>query len=386
MNRSGSEIRLYSKTGTLYAIGDMMEKSPQNILPDTGLCQSQLLKGMDGQHYLLLSGRVTEEKDPLFLQIAYDISNLYETRSFQQAVFLRIFAVAIILCAFLSYTLSRLLTSPLDRLSHASRAVASGQYNCRIPVCSDDEIGEVSMDFNLMASVLEQNIAQLQQAVEQQERFLGSFAHELKTPMTTLIGYAEMLYSESMTEQERTETARYIYTASKRLDTLWRKLLKLLVLKNEDLPFTAVSPKELLTDMLEELKPIFAPIQLSFQGQDGLCLLEPDLFRSLLLNLLDNAHKSIDQEGNIYVVQAMLLDGCRIVVHDDGRGIPSKSLSQLTQPFYRVDKARSRKSGGSGLGLSICREIVQMHHGTMNFSSSVGKGTSVTIELKGGRA
>ena len=113
-------------------------------------------------------------------------------------------------------------------------------------------------------------------------------------------------------------------------------------------------------------------------------MLEPDLFRSLLLNLLDNARKAVDENGEIHVEQEMLPDGCRIKVCDNGRGIPEQALSQLTQPFYRVDKARSRMSGGTGLGLALCQEIVSLHHGTLRFDSTVGQGTCVTVELKGG--
>ena len=113
-------------------------------------------------------------------------------------------------------------------------------------------------------------------------------------------------------------------------------------------------------------------------------MLEPDLVKSLLVNLLDNARKSMDGGGNIYVVSEMLPDGCRIRVLDTGRGIPQEEIAHITEAFYRVDKSRSRAQGGVGLGLSLCSEIVQLHNGTMSFASRVGNGTCVTVELKGG--
>ena len=82
----------------------------------------------------------------------------------------------------------------------------------------------------------------------------------------------------------------------------------------------------------------------------------------------------------------MLEDGCRILIQDEGRGIPSEALPHLTEAFYRVDKARSREQGGTGLGLALCQEIVELHHGTIRFSNREDRGACVTVELRGGRA
>ena len=142
-----------------------------------------------------------------------------------------------------------------------------------------------------------------------------------------------------------------------------------------------------LAGLLEHLKRLYAQkgIALQYRTEEGACFLEPDLFKPLLVNLMDNARKALDNGGNIYVWQEMLPDGCRVRVLDNGRGIPPEALAHLTEAFYRVDKSRSRAQGGAGLGLSLCNEIVQLHGGTMQFESRVGNGTVVTVELKGGR-
>lgn len=115
--------------------------------------------------------------------------------------------------------------------------------------------------------------------------------------------------------------------------------------------------------------------------------MEPDLVWSLLLNLADNAQKAVSKGGEIRFRQKMLPDGCRIQVLDNGRGIPEKSLEHLTEAFYRVDKARSRKQGGFGLGLALCQEIAAAHSGSIRFANrtDVPHGACVTVELKGGR-
>ena len=162
----------------------------------------------------------------------------------------------------------------------------------------------------------------------------------------------------------------------------------MLSLGRSGLKLVPSSPAALVSGVAEHLKTVYVRqnIQIQYRCAEGVCLLEPDLVKTLLVNLLDNARKALDAGGNIYVLQEMLPDGCRIRVLDNGRGIPPEALSHLTEAFYRVDKSRSRAQGGAGLGLSLCNEIVHLHGGTMQFESRVGNGTVVTVELKGGRA
>jgi len=293
-----------------------------------------------------------------------------------------------VLCAGASYTVSRLLTAPLVGLSRASRAIASGEFSSRTPVRSEDEIGAVSQDFNLMAEQMEKTVWELHQAVERQERFVGSFAHEMKTPMTSLIGYAELLQSGTLTPAEQTEAAGYVYSESKRLSNLSRKLLELLVVKEQDLPLAEVAPEDMLRALADHLKPLLAKrnISISCACQPGTCRLEPDLAWSLLLNLADNAQKAMDRGGELRFESEMLSDGVRFRVLDTGTGIPEEALAHLTEAFYRVDKARSRQQGGFGLGLALCQEIAAFHHGSIRFENRTDiQGCRVTVELRGGR-
>ncbi len=117
----------------------------------------------------------------------------------------------------------------------------------------------------------------------------------------------------------------------------------------------------------------------------GRCLLEPDLFRSLLVNLLDNARKALSDGGEVVVSVETTDEGCTLCVEDNGPGIPAESLERLTEAFYRVDKSRSRRQGGAGLGLTLCAKIAELHKGSLYFESQEGRGTKVTAELKGGR-
>ena len=110
-------------------------------------------------------------------------------------------------------------------------------------------------------------------------------------------------------------------------------------------------------------------------------ILEPDLVKSLLYNLIDNASKAMEGEGIIAVKATAIPGGCEFQVVDNGRGMEESQLSRITEAFYRVDKARSRSQGGAGLGLALCKQIVELYNGSIRFASEPGKGTRVTVDL-----
>jgi signal transduction histidine kinase len=238
-----------------------------------------------------------------------------------------------------------------------------------------------------MAAHLERSFQDLETAMERQELFMGSFAHELKTPMTSIIGYADLLRGQSLTPTEQQESANYIFTEGKRLESLSLKLLDLLVVRRQDFPLSQVWVPALLEETVALMRPSLgeAQLQLRYHFAKGSCYMEPDLVKSLVLNLLDNARKAMEPGGAIRFTSTMTPEGCILVVQDQGRGMEPQELEKITGAFYRVDKARSRAQGGAGLGLSLCQEIVDLHKGTMVFSSQPGQGTTVTVTLKGGR-
>ena len=383
-------LRLDTETGTLYTSEKILPPYFQQLdPPEPGSCTLRIFDYQNDAHYLILSGAAETNGEKLFLYAAYNVSSLYAIRQSQQQTYLRIFGIMALVCAAVSYTVSRLLTAPLEGLSRATRSLASGNFHTRVRVRSEDEVGTVSEDFNAMAARLEEMISQLQQTMERQESFVGSFAHEMKTPMTSLIGYAGLLRDGTLTPDEQDEAVSYIYSEGKRLENLSRKLLELLVLRQGNLSLTAISPAELIRTLAERLRPLYAVkgIQISWECQEGLCRLEPDLTWSLLLNLADNAQKAMENGGTLRFELDLLTDGCRIRVLDTGRGIPPESMDRLTEAFYRVDKARSREQGGFGLGLALCQEIAALHNGSIRFTNRPDgrHGTCVTVELKGGR-
>ncbi len=384
-----SALRLYINDTVLFENGTALpfDDALAERCTET-LCSMKLLSHQ-GRKFQQITGTFHVGEEQLYLDTAYDISSIYTMRDTQLQVYRVLFIAVALLSAVVSYLLAYVLTRPLGHLSKTSRKIAQGSLHLRAQVRTGDEMQSLAEDFNSMADSLVEKIHELEDAMQRQESFMGSFAHELNTPMTSIIGYADLLRSCDMTEEERREAAGYVFSEGQRLESLSLKLLDLLVLRRQDFQLRAASPAQILEDIarLMERNKYNCPITLRYRAEEGRCLLEPDLCKSLLMNLIDNAIKSMDERGGtVSVHMEMLEDGCRCFIRDTGRGIPQEEITRITEAFYRVDKSRSRRQGGVGLGLALCQEIVRLHNGTMEFASEPGKGTTVTITLRGGAA
>ena len=217
-----------------------------------------------------------------------------------------------------------------------------------------------------------------------QEMFVGNFDHELKTPLTSIIGYADMLRSKRMTEEQTVLLANQIFQEGKRLQVMSEKLMQLTVLKRQDFKMRRVSAKRFLTSVYDTVYPAMQAdgIRFTAEIQDGKLTIEPDLMKTVCINLLDNARKAIDGAGGQVVLSGKRVkDGYEIGVRDNGCGIPEEELSKISEAFYMVDKARSRGRGGAGLGLAVCTAIMEIHHGQMSYESTPGVGTCVRVFL-----
>ena len=337
-----------------------------------------------GQGLLTLS-TIVAGKQKLTLQARFDLSPVYISRENQQRLFMSAYAVVVVLGILVATILSFTLTGRLRRLAGVVRKIAGGDLSTRSRITSRDEFGQLSRDFDSMADKLQQNMERLESDMQQQEQFMGAFAHELKTPMTSIIGFADLLRQGDLDENTRLMAANYVYSEGKRLEKLAFKLLELIVVKKDDLTMKRVW----LPRYLEEVEKALAPtlkskgIRLICRSEQGRTVLEPDLVKSLLYNLIDNASKAMDGEGIIAVKASLIPGGCQFMVADNGRGMEEKDLARITEAFYRVDKSRSRQQGGAGLGLALCKQIVELHNGTLHYDSKLGSGTQVTVTLYG---
>lgn len=378
IGEDGIEIAQGSGSTSLFAQSEQVDENSKIYIT--------YFKTENDAPYLQTTTPINLNGEVYVLRMGQDLTDIYRVRQQQIMVFQRTFWILLLCGAFISWLLATLLTAPLRKLSKASREIASGNLSYRSEINSNDEIGSLSRDFDRMADKLEKNIHLLEETAKQKERFMGAFTHEMKTPMTSIIGYADLLRSQKLNKRDAEDALDYIYTEAKRLENLSLKMLDLFVVDKMNPDMKPCSLSKLVLYVTGHLQGIFekSNVKIVTCVESGTCIMDPDLVQTLLVNLLDNARKSMDGGGTIYVSAKMLNAGCRITVRDEGRGIPEDALKHLTEEFYRVDKARARATGSAGIGLALCDKIVKLHSGSMKFDSQEGIGTTVTVELKGG--
>ena len=334
---------------------------------------------------LLTQSSIAAGSEKLVLTARFDFSPLYRTRESQSRIYLAAYAAVVTLGILAAVVLSFTMTRRLRRLTTAVRKIAGGDLTTRSRIASSDEFGQLSRDFDSMADKLQETLSRMESDMLRQENFMGAFAHELKTPMTAIIGFADLLRQGNLDESTRMTAANYIFTEGRRLEKLSFKLLELIVLQKD----TIIMKRVWLNRYVEEIERALAPslrekgIRLVCRAEQAKAVLEPDLVKSVLYNLIDNASKAMDSGGIIGVKATAIPGGCQFYVADNGRGMEEKELARITEAFYRVDKSRSRAQGGAGLGLALCKQIVELHNGSIHFDSKLGAGTQVTVTLYG---
>ena len=368
----------------LFKSGDARLLNHTLPVPSADQC-SYLPVSDDRGHGLIVMSMISAGDTNLELLARFDVSNAYEIRQEQQKQYHIVYIAVVLFGIAASVVLSFALTRQLHRLTTTVRRISGGDLSKRSRITSGDEFGQLSRDFDAMADKLQENIVRLESDMQRQESFMGAFAHELKTPMTSIIGFADLLRQGNLDENTRMMAADYIYSEGHRLERLSFKLLDLLLLKKDEI----VMKRVWLGTYLGEIERALAPnmknkgIRLICRADQKRVVFEPDLVKSLLYNLVDNASKAMDNGGIIAVRATAIPGGCQFQVADNGRGMEQAELAKITEAFYRVDKARSRSQGGAGLGLSLCKQIVELHSGNIHFDSESGKGTRVTVTLYG---
>lgn len=369
-----------SGEGALYSNA---RQSLEGLTWDEGEIIYQIQPGQkEGGDWLVVASAFNQSGYTLELTTVRDVSAVFWEADQLRARCQLVFFAAALAGSLLMLALSWLLTRPIKRLERASRAFAQGDYTRRLLTRSRDEIGDLTRTYNWMADTIQGKIGELELAVRQREDFVANFAHELKTPMTSIIGYADTIYQRQLTPAQIHEAAGYILNEGMRLEVLSFKLMELITLERQDFLLEEMDMEALLRDVGETAFPaaLKRKVRFSVSGRPGYARVEYDLFKTLLLNLLDNAFKSGGTrarltggtEGDRYVIR----------VDDDGRGIPADQLRRITEAFYMVDESRSRKEHGAGLGLALCAKIAAIHGTRLEYDSAEGLGTTVTVALK----
>ncbi|MDL2220654.1 HAMP domain-containing histidine kinase [Eubacteriales bacterium OttesenSCG-928-N14] len=327
------------------------------------------------------SGIYTDQRQYLYLSSSQEITPLLDSLQAQMNSYILIELITLAVSALLMFLVSHWLTAPIMQLTRTSRRIAAGAYDERVDITSTDEIGDLAKSFNRMADSVNEKMQELELNAQQKEDFVANFAHELKTPLTSVIGYADMLRKQKLDAKNTHMAASYIHSEGRRLEALSLKLMEMIVLDKQDFALSPISAQRLLNNIAGVVQPLMqrreCELQLSIEPCD--VMVEPDLVKTMIINLIDNAAKA---EASVIVLEGFIDgNGYVVGVTDNGRGMKEEDLSRITEAFYMVDKSRSRKQHGAGLGLSIAQRIAAMHGTQLQFRSELGVGTSVSLVL-----
>lgn len=347
--------------------------------------KKSILKKSSSKYYVYTIEPVSIGSNQFYIENKYDVTSLFQMRNSQIQTYLKSTAVLLCLGIVLVYVISSWLMKPIKRLSEGLKEVTQDNVYSQLEVTGDDEIADVMIDFNGMSIHLSQTLDELNETIEKQKIFIGDFSHELKTPLTSIIGYGDLIRSKKLSEEELILYSNAIVEEGKRLENISMKLMNLTVLKQNTCTMSPI-PATLFFDRIQQGIQLLLDqhhITLTMDITPSTIYIDSDLMKTVFYNLIDNSRKAIVSNGHIEIKGFIEDKNYHITLTDNGCGIPKEEIDKLTQAFYIVDKSRSRKNGGAGLGLSIVDTIIKAHHATMYINSVVNQGTTIEIILGG---
>lgn len=335
----------------------------------------------DNPHYVVWKSLINSNNQKI--GEVYSVASVESVNNLLSTV-VRLFLISAVLPIFLMflaiYTMMYRMTKPLKSMSEASKAMARGDFSKRIPVMSDDEIGELSMSFNMMTN----NLAQLE---NMRKSFVANISHEFKTPMTSIGGFIDGILDGTIEEDKQHYYLEIVSDEVKRLSRLVQSMLSMAKLESGEF---VLNPE--LFDLREMLYTIVISQEQRIEKK-GLEIIglgelpsvsinaDKDLIHQVIYNLVDNAIKFNDDNGKIEFLLKKEAKKIVFTIGNTGKAIPEKELPFVFERFYKVDKSRSSSKNSTGLGLYIVKTIVTAHGGSIKVAVRDNCYTSFIVVL-----
>jgi signal transduction histidine kinase len=339
------------------------------------------MKSVDGGLYCFVASRLDAPHESILYVYIKDEQALLDFKNGMAEVFAAVGAVTGLVLSAVTLLLLIGLTRPLRRLNAAVEEIGAGNYDRRVPINSRDEIGDFARGFNLMADRVREHVSELSRMSESRQRFIDNLAHEIRTPVTAIVGYGELLKYANCDESEKETAIGHIVGAGRRIQNISLKLLDLAYMENTHIRMSALPLAEIFANALAALD-----LRVKEKGIDIRARIDPvevvgdgDLLESLFVNLLDNAIEASVVGGAVDIRVTRTSGGVSVEIADNGAGMAAQELKRITEPFYRADKSRSGGGSHAGLGLTLCAKICQLHGAVFDIESKPGKGTTAKI-------
>lgn len=307
---------------------------------------------------------------------------------FETVVVLVFVLIGIVLFTAIFYLLQKRSFSYIQKLSDAMREIADGNLNTYVQVEDDNEFSDMASNLNYMIKELNALMERERESERTKNELITNIAHDLRTPLTSIIGYLELISnSKNLTEETRIKYTEVAYTKAKKLQKLIEDLFGLTKLNcgKIALNLSKVDLVKLLTQLMEEFYPSFSNNNLSYSLKSNvntaIITADPNLLARLFENLIGNAIKygADGKEINVKIDAAPSI--VKVSVINYGKVIPEEEVGFIFDKFYRLEQSRSSKTGGTGLGLAIAKNIVELHSGTIEVKSNF-EGTHFIVSLR----
>lgn len=335
-----------------------VQKLPELLNTET---RATLLDGVSERLLIAhaLDGEIT-------LLTALDVSPVYALRRELLRGAAALGLIGLALAGALAIWISGVLTRPLSQLADAAAKLADGDYAAPLPAAKNDEMNALIRAFSRMSAAIDERETALRTQAEERQALIDALAHEMRTPLTAILGGARLLQQSRLSGSQQSELLDTMAREASRLSTMDERLLLLTRLDHEAPAFAPFDSQA----MAREALSVFEGVRL--EGDGAVFVGERELTILLLRNLVVNAQRAGGKEA---VRVTLHPDGFDVT--DYGCGMTKEQIARAFEPFYKADKARTRSAGGAGLGLPLCRKIARLHHGELQMESEIGRGTRV---------
>jgi signal transduction histidine kinase len=347
-----------------------------------------ILRTINDLHYIFITRLIDIEGQKLVQSFIKDITHVDNQRQTLIGFFAIAAVLGTVIVAVASFFLTKVLLRRVEILSEAANKISSGCFEHRVQISGRDEISFLAARFNTMAYEVEKRIIELKDENYKKQRFIDNLTHEIRTPLTAIIGYSELLATTRQTEESYYRSLSFINSEGKRLLNLTTNLMNFILLKQSGLNLASCSITELISEVCGIISVNAAEKGVQLKNttdanySNEQLVIDRELIKLTILNIMDNAFNACAKGCYVEISFYKTSRHSVVSIRDNGKGISTDDLQKITEPFYRVDKSRSRKLGGLGLGLSLCDEIIKSHKGSLIIKSQLQQGTTVLIEFQ----
>lgn len=308
------------------------------------------------------------------------LSHIYKNKAIQIESFIKTSIIASLLVALILSISVHFMTKKIKKLLNVVREMEDGHYDVKIPNLGTDEIGEFATAFEKMATSIDYNVRKIKEESENRKIFIGNLAHEIRTPLTSIIGYSSLIKNKKITDPTTiNEYCNKIHEEGNYIEAMRDKLMNIMSLETNAIELKEIDISSCIETFASDLKKHYPSAKIILNLEKRVYkLADKDLLRSIVLNLFKNAYNASEKP-----IIKITLTKDELQIIDNGKGIPQKELKKITEPFYTLNKDRNRKHSGMGLGLPLVFKIVEIHGWTMTINSKENEGTVITISLGG---